>query len=161
MMKNKTGTSASVLIYKMASLRKLVITLITCCLYFTCHSSQAQNEIVQAIRVIDIQHILDNSLALKDLRSQTEKIAQDLQKKVTKKQQELKIEEEELIQKKGKTSIESSKKDFLFFENKMQEAKKYAKQQKSSLDKAYSNAIVQVNSAISKVIEDLCNEKKC
>lgn len=115
----------------------------------------------EKIAVVDVQNILDHSIALKDLSSQAEKKMQGLQDESNQKLQELKKEEESLLQNKGKVPLSDTKKRSAAFEHKVQDTKKYAQSQKTKLDKAYSNGIMQINNVINQIIEDICKVKGC
>lgn len=132
-------------------LKKLVFVFLL--LHQTCFAEK--------IAVVDVQNILDHSLALKDLSAQAEKRMQGLQDESNQKLQELKKEEESLLQSKGKVPLSDTKKKSAAFENKIQDAKKYAQSQKTKLDKAYSNGIMQINNVITQIIEDICKAKGC
>jgi len=132
-------------------LKKLVFVLLF--LHQPCFANQ--------IAAVDVQNILDNSLALKDLSTQADQKMQSLQDESNQKLQELKKEEEALIQSKGKVPPDDIRKKSTNFENKIQDAKKYAQSQKTKLDKAYSNGIMQINNVITQIIEDICKIKGC
>jgi Skp family chaperone for outer membrane proteins len=112
-----------------------------------------------SIAIVDLQYILENSLAIKDLRAQIETITKDLHDKMTQKELDLKKDEENLIRLKGKILPNESEKEASNFNKKVTEAQKYAQQQKLKLEKAHSEGILQVHSGTIKVIKEICEAK--
>lgn len=120
-----------------------------------------KSESVITIAVVDVQYILANSLAIKDLRRQIEAITQNLHTQMTNKELELKKNEESLIDLKGKISSAESEKETAGFNKKVSEAQKYAQQQKIKLEKANSDGILRVHNATIETIKEVCNARSC
>ncbi len=111
------------------------------------------------IAIVDLQYILENSLAIKDLKSKIEVITNDLHDKMTQKELDLKKSEEDLVKLKGKISTKESEKNVTDFNKKVSVAQKYAQQQKIKLEKAHSEGILEVHKVTIEVIKELCQDK--
>jgi Skp family chaperone for outer membrane proteins len=114
---------------------------------------------VAKMAVVDIQYILDNSLAIKDLRDKIELITKELHAEMTKKELDLKKDEEDLVRLKGTISANESEKKANVFNSKVSEAQKYAQKQKIKLEKAHSEGMLQVHNETIKIIQELCRKR--
>lgn len=124
-------------------------------------SDPLNSQAITKIAVVDVQYILANSLAIKDLRRQIELITQDLHTQMTNKELELKKNEESLIGMKGKISSAQSEKESIGFNKKVSEAQKYAQQQKIKLEKVNSEGILKVHNATIETIKEVCKRRSC
>ncbi len=124
-------------------------------------SDPLNSQVISKIAVVDVQYILANSLAIKDLRRQIELITQDLHTQMTNKELELKKNEESLIGMKGKIPSAQSEKESIGFNKKVSEAQKYAQQQKIKLEKVNSEGILKVHNATVETIKEVCKRRSC
>jgi outer membrane protein len=113
------------------------------------------------IAIVDVQYILANSLAIKDLRRQIESITQDLHTQMTDKELDLKKSQENLIGLKGQVPPLESEKQTSIFNKKVSEAQEYAQQQKIKLEKTNSDGILQVHNATIEIIKEVCKARSC
>ncbi len=116
------------------------------------------NEIT--IAIVDVQEILDKSTAVSAIRSNVDKINQDLQNEFSSQEQELKKIEASLIEKKSRISQEIFDKELITFNKKVSDAQKNIHNKKISLEQAHAKAMSEVNEVAMKIISDIALENK-
>ena len=126
-----------------------------------CFSDAKEKKNESFIAVVDLHSILENSLAVKDLKSKFETIAADLRDKMTKKELELSKDEVKLVELRGQVDKKSYEKEAGTFSKKVSEAQKDYQQQKVKLEKSYSDGIMQINKNIVSIIKEFCQIKGC
>jgi Skp family chaperone for outer membrane proteins len=113
------------------------------------------------IAVVDLHSILENSTAVKDLKSKFEKIAAELREQMSAKEVELNKEGVKLVELKGQKDKKLYEKEAGSFAKKLSEAQKEYQQQKVKLEKSYSDGIMQINKNIVSIIKEFCKTKGC
>ncbi len=111
------------------------------------------------VAVINIQKILSEASAAKDLQAQLEKKRVEYQGQIKAKEEKLKKEEAELVKQKNvltKEAFEQKQKDFV---NEINDVRKDVQDKRVKLDSAYKQALGTINNSMQDIINDLAAEK--
>lgn len=111
------------------------------------------------IVVVDIQRIMRDSLAAKDLKSQLESRRNQYQSEIKSKEDKLKKEEEDLAKQKNvlaKDALAAKQKAFV---NDINAVRKDVQDKRVKLDTAYKAALNDIQDAVQSIINDLAKEK--
>ncbi len=143
-------------------LKKLaLILLVSCFSCFSAHSVPTSNNIKpkNLIAIIDVQMILENSLAAQSIRNKIETISKEIQKEMDHRSAELKKIEGELSSKRNIIPEQEFEQELLKFNKKVSILQRQAQDRKGKLEQAYSEAISIVHEAIIKSTKDLAKER--
>lgn len=110
------------------------------------------------IAVVDVQSILENSIAITGVRKAIDVISQDIQKYLSIKELEFKTIEEELVKKRGILSEESFEREFNSFNKKVSDAQKEMQTRKARLEQAHAGAISKVHEVTMEIINELARK---
>ncbi|WPY00560.1 OmpH family outer membrane protein [Candidatus Trichorickettsia mobilis] len=110
------------------------------------------------IAVVDVQSILEHSVAMQNIRKSIDVISSKMQQDVTQKEIELKRIEEELIKKRSILNEEAFEKVVSDFNQKVSAAQKDMQNKKTRLEQAHAEAIRKVHDATITVISDLAKK---
>lgn len=110
------------------------------------------------IAVVDVQSILENSIAITGVRKAIDIISQDIQKYLGTKELEFKTIEEELVKKRGILSEESFEREFNNFNKKVSDAQKEMQTRKAKLEQAHAGAISKVHEVTMEIINELARK---
>jgi Skp family chaperone for outer membrane proteins len=140
-------------------LRKIRIALlgVLAMLLFS-NSSYAQENL--KIAVVDIQYVLDHSVAVVSLRESIDKMSEKLHKEMSAKELALKNAEAELVKKRDVLGQEQFDAEVNNFYKKVSEAQHDMQQKKAKLEQAHADAIGIVHDSTLKIIADLAKQKK-
>lgn len=111
------------------------------------------------VAVVNVQKILAESSAAKDLQTQLEKQRDQYQAQIKTQEEKLKKEEAELVKQKGvltKEAFEQKQKDFV---NQINTVRKDVQDKRVKLDTAYKQALSTINQTMQGIINDLAEEK--
>lgn len=119
--------------------------------------TNGENGFKANIVIVDLQSILEHSLAMQSIRKSIDLISQNIQSDIAKKELQLKKIEEALIKKRSTLKEEVFDKEVNEFNKKVSQAQKYIHGRKIQLDQAHAeafttlyNATVGIISAIAK-----------
>jgi Skp family chaperone for outer membrane proteins len=136
---------------KFISLKLLTITLISC-LAFT--NANASN-----IAILDLEKIIKESKAMRDIQNKVNKRQDEYQKEVTKKQNDLENEQKSIEAKKTVLSKDGFEKEVQKFEKKVDDLKTYVDRKQNSLKKASMESMSKVNEIIKEIIGEISKDK--
>ncbi|PIR32152.1 MAG: hypothetical protein COV36_05075 [Alphaproteobacteria bacterium CG11_big_fil_rev_8_21_14_0_20_44_7] len=111
------------------------------------------------IVVVDIQRILNESTAAKDLSKQIEEKRDQYQSQITAEENSLKKKEEDLVKQKNilsKDALAAKQKEFI---NDVNEVRKGIQEKKLKLDNAYKKSLGNIQQEVSKIIEEMAAEQ--
>ena len=163
-MKLKDGILVLLLVFKkvLRMLRLLfVFIMFAFCSQADGSNPDAVSKTPHQIRVINLQYILDNSIAVKNLREKIESMTKVVHDKMAQKELEFKKQEARLLELKNNLSVQEYEKELEIFNKKIAQAQKYAQQEKLKLEKFYSDGIVQVNEHTIEIIKAICQQQGC
>ncbi|MDX2082575.1 MAG: OmpH family outer membrane protein [Rickettsiales bacterium] len=112
-----------------------------------------------SIAVLDVEKIVKESTAMRDIQSKVTKKQDDYQKEVTKKQKDLESEQKKLEGKKNLLAKEAFEKETKNFEGKVDDLKAFVEKRQNSLKKASIDAMSKVNDKIKDIIAEISKEK--
>lgn len=112
------------------------------------------------IAVVDVFEILDNSVAVKKIKDNFEKIKQQTHKEFSEREIELKAEEDAILSKKGIISDELFEKERSKFYKKVSEIQREAESKKRKLEHAHSDAMTKIDKETISIIKDIAQKKK-
>jgi len=110
------------------------------------------------IGVLDVEKIVKESVAMKDIQKKVNKKQDEYQKEVTKKQTDLEAEQKKLEGKKNVLAKEAFEKELQTFEKKVEDLKEFVDKRQNSLKKASLDAMGKVNDNIKDIIADIAKE---
>jgi outer membrane protein len=113
-----------------------------------------------SIAVVDMQQILSESAAAKDILAQLKTHREKMDKEIKTIEEGLKKEEQTLIKAKETAKPEEFAKLRQAFEKKLTDSRTKVQQQRKSADAAFNKAIAQLRENIVAVVTDLATEKK-
>ncbi|MBM3580002.1 MAG: OmpH family outer membrane protein [Alphaproteobacteria bacterium] len=110
--------------------------------------------------IIDVEKIIKESSAMRDIQAKIGKKQDDYQKEVSKKQDELEVEQKRIEAKKSVLSQEAFEAETMKFEKKFDDIKTFIDKKQNSLKKASLEAMSKVNDKIKDIITDISKEKE-
>jgi Skp family chaperone for outer membrane proteins len=132
-------------------LRLLFLTLLLSC------SVNAEDFTVK-VAIVDVQFILENSIAMQKIQEQIENISKTIEKNVSQKEVEFKKIEEDLIKKKNTLNEQEFEKLVNDFNKKVTSAQQDIQSKKVQLEQAHSDAVGKVHEIIISIINDLAKK---
>lgn len=143
-------------------LKKLFLTLSI--VVFSTAAAQAADAAPAAlpavkVAVVDIQRIMKDSLAAKDLKAQLEAKRNQYQAEIKAKEDKLKKEEEDLAKQKSvlaKDALTAKQKAFV---DDINAVRKDVQDKRVKLDNGYKNALNEIQKVVQGIIDDLAKEK--
>ena len=111
------------------------------------------------IGILDVEKIVKESVAMRDIQNKITKKQDEYQKEVTKKQDELESEQKRIEGKRNVLSKEAFEKETKSFEKKIDDLKTFVDKKQNSLKKASMDSMGKINDKIKDIIADLAKEK--
>lgn len=111
------------------------------------------------IGILDVEQIVKDSVAMRDIQKKVSKKQDEYQKEVTKKQNALEAEQKRIESKKSVLAKEALEKEAAGFEKKVEELKEFVEKKQNSLKKASVDGMGKVNDEIKDIIADISKEK--
>jgi Skp family chaperone for outer membrane proteins len=139
---------------------KKTLTLLTLALFSTstaCFAADSTN--ANTIAVVDIQKVMQESTAAKDIRDQIKVQGDKFQADVSKKEDELRTADQKLNEQKAILSQQAFNEKREEFKNKANKAQHDVQEKRAQLDASFNESIGQVQKAISEIIADMAKEK--
>lgn len=109
--------------------------------------------------IIDVEKIIKESSAMRDVQAKIGKKQDEYQKEVQKKQDELESEQKRIEGKRNVLSKEAFDKETTAFEKKLDDLKTFVDKKQNTLKKASMEAMSKVNDKIKDIIADIAKEK--
>lgn len=134
-------------------MKKNFAVLTAACLFFSVNANAG------SIAVLDVEKIVKESAAMRDIQSKVSKKQDEYQKEVTKKQKDLEAEQKKLESKKNLLAKEAFEKEMKTFEGKIENLKAFVDKRQNSLKKASVDSMSKVNDKIKDIIAELSKEK--
>lgn len=111
------------------------------------------------IAVVDVQKILTESKAAKDVQKQLDTQRDSFKQEMAKHEQELRDMEKEIAGDQSKTSAEDMAKKKQEFESKVLDARKLVQKRRQALEQAAAGAILSIRKEIAKVVADIAKKQ--
>jgi Skp family chaperone for outer membrane proteins len=112
------------------------------------------------VAIVDLQKILNESAAAKDIQSQLDKQKEAFRKEVATHEQELKTTEEALSAQKGKMPEKEFAAKVAEFQTKYADTRTLVRKRQASLEKAANTALIQLRKEVGGVVTSIATEKK-
>jgi len=128
-------------------------------MFFFSHVASATDNFDAKIAIVDIQYILENSLAIQSIRKDIERIGREIEKDMLKKEAELKKIEEALVKKRDSLKEEDFNIEVNLFNAKVSQAQQEIQSKKTRLEQAHSKAVSKVYETTIEIITDLSKKK--
>jgi Skp family chaperone for outer membrane proteins len=109
--------------------------------------------------VIDMNKVLRDTDAAKDVFSQLEVKRKEYQTQISKEEDTLRAADQAIMKEKEKLSKEEFEKKRKEFEMKVVDAQKLVQERKSTLDRAFNGSMIQVRNAAAKIVAAVAKEK--
>jgi len=110
------------------------------------------------VAIVDIQFILENSIALQEVRKTVDQISQEIHQQMTKKESELKQKEEALLTKRSTMIEEKFEQEVNLFNKKVSEAQQDMQKRKTRLERAHAEAVGKIHQTTINIISDLAKK---
>lgn len=117
------------------------------------------NAAASEVGVLDVEKIVKESSAMRDIQNKISKKQDEYQKEVTKKQNELEADQKRIENKKNVLSKDAMEKETKNFEKKIDDLKTFVDKKQNSLKKASLDSMGKVNDKIKEIIADISKEK--
>jgi Skp family chaperone for outer membrane proteins len=117
------------------------------------------NANADGIGVLDVEQIVKESVAMRDIQKKVTKKQEEYQAEVTKKQKSLESEQKSIESKKNILSKEALEKKVTEFEKKVEELKEFVDKKQNNLKKASLDGMSKVNDEIKDIISEIAKEK--
>ena len=111
------------------------------------------------VGILDVEKIVKESVAMRDIQGKVSKKQDEYQKEVTKKQKDLETEQKRIEGKKSVLSAAAFEKETAGFEKKVDDLKTYVDRRQNSLKKASLDGMGKVNDKIKDIISDISKEQ--
>jgi len=111
------------------------------------------------IAVVNIQQIMKDSTAAKNVREQLESKQKSFQGEISKKEEQLQKDDQELGKQRSVLSKEEFEKKATAFRAKATAVQKEAQTKKALLDNAFERALNDIQKVVTEIISDLAKEK--
>ena len=134
-------------------MKKQFLAILAASLLFVNNASASE------IGVLDVEKIVKESSAMRDIQNKISKKQDEYQKEVTKKQNELEADQKRIENKKNVLSKEALEKETKTFEKKIDDLKSFVDKKQNSLKKASLDSMGKVNDKIKEIIADISKEK--
>jgi len=135
-------------------LRLPVFILTACCLLFSSGAFAAGS-----IGVVDVPHILTQSLAAKDIQEQRQKHREAFLAEISNTEQALRAEEKQILEERSKLSQEDYAKKRQVYETKLIETRKMAQDKKRMLEEASNKSMDDLREHLYVVVQTIANER--
>ncbi len=112
-----------------------------------------------AIAVVNIQQIMKDSTAAKSVREQLENKQKAFQGEITKKEEQLQKEDQELGKQRSVLAKEAFEEKARAFRTKATDMQKEVQSKKAMLDNGFERALSDIQKAVTEIITDLSKEK--
>ena len=119
----------------------------------------SQTALASDIGVLDLEQIIKDSKAMRDIQTKVNKKQDDYQKEITKKQNDLEAEQKVIEGKKNVLSKEGFEKEIQKFEKKVDELKNYVDRKQNSLKKASIESMSKVNEIVKEIVDDIAKDR--
>lgn len=119
----------------------------------------ALNANATEVGILDVEKIVKESEAMRDIQAKVSKKQEEYQKEVETKQKTLEDEQKRIEGKKNVLSKEAMEKEVLGFEKKVDDLKTFVDRKQNSLKKASLDSMSKVNDEIKIIIESIAKEK--
>ena len=113
----------------------------------------------EKIGILDVEKIVKESVAMRDIQAKVTKKQDEYQKEVTKKQGVLEAEQKKLETRKTALSKDAQEKELKEFESKIEALKTFVDKKQNSLKKASMEAMNKVNEVMKEIIVEISKEK--
>jgi len=110
--------------------------------------------------VLDVEKIVKESSAMRDIQKKVSSKQDEYQKEVTKKQNDLESEQKKIEGKRNVLSKEAFEKETKAFEKKIDDLKTFVDKKQNSLKKASMDSMSKINDKIKDIIADIAKEKE-
>lgn len=121
-------------------------------------AATSQDKYIAKIAVVDVESILENSLAMSDVRKSMNELGEKLQQENAEKEKEFKKYEETLIERRSTLSQEDFETLATEFNKNVSITHKNIQMKKHALDQAYSEAIDTVHKTTISIIGELAKQ---
>ena len=122
-------------------------------------ATQAQAADAPKIAIVDIQKIVAESSATKDINKQLEKKKNEFQSQINKQEEGLMKEDQELGKQKASLSAEAFDKKRKDFQVKVAGVQRDVQKKRTQLENAYTDALGKVQKTVVDIIKDIAAEK--
>ena len=139
-------------------LSKLTQSILLTILTFS-FSAEAANQSATKIAIVDVQAVIDNSIAVKHLRESIDKISEELSKELSAKEVEFKNMEATLVKKKERLKPEQFDIEVENFYKTLSAFQHETQKKKEKLERAHNEAIESVHTSTIKIIHKISKEK--
>ena len=120
---------------------------------------EAQAADAPKIAIVDIQKIVAESSATKDINKQLEKKKNEFQTQINKQEEALMKEDQELGKKKASLSSEAFEKKRKDFQEKVATVQRDVQKKRAQLENSYTEALGKVQKAVVDIIKDMADDK--
>jgi len=116
-------------------------------------------DIADKIGVVDIQKIMRDSLAAKNLQSQISKKKDEFEAEIKKQEDDLQKADKDLAEQRNVLSAEALDKKRTEFKNRLTKVQRNVQTRKAQLEDAYNKALSEIQTSVLKITADLAKEK--
>lgn len=116
-------------------------------------------EIGDKVGIVDIQKIMRDSLAAKNLHTQIEKKKTDFETEIKKQEDELQKTDKDLADQRNVLSAEALDKKRSEFKDRITKVQHNVQTRKAQLEEAYNHALSDIQASVLKITADLAKEK--
>jgi Skp family chaperone for outer membrane proteins len=138
-------------------MRKIFHFLLLC--IFACKANASDIKANTSIAIVDVQMIIEHSLAVQNIRESIRVIGEELQKEMTAKEEDLKKTEQAIIKKRSLLKEEEFDAEVQGFNTKVSNAQRVMQEKKGKLEQAHAEAMTKVNEATINIIQSMSKEK--
>lgn len=111
------------------------------------------------VAVVDIQLIMQNSLAAQDVRAQLDDYREQFQKSIAADEEELRASEQELVKQRSVLSPEAFEQKRKEFQSQFGEVQREVQDKRIKLEKAHAQALAMIQKQVFEIIQSLSSEK--
>ncbi len=111
------------------------------------------------VAVLDVQRILREAKAMKNIRDQVSSLRKSYQEEIEKKQGELRTANEELRRKRTVLSPDAFDEERRKFDQKVAEVQRLVQSRNQQLDRANAEAVIEVQKVFHQIVLELANER--
>jgi Skp family chaperone for outer membrane proteins len=124
------------------------------------HQAQAgENKYTARVAVVDVQSILEKSLAVQSIRKSIDQISQTIQQEMSAKEIEFKNSEEAITKKRGVLSDYAIEKEISAFQKKVSDAQRSIQEKRAKLEQAHTEAVSKVHENTIMIIDKMSKER--
>jgi outer membrane protein len=140
-------------------MKKILFALTVMVVLVPAYANSQETASASQIAIVDVKKILNESSATKSIQQQIEEKRKAIQSEISKQEETLRKTDQDLAQQRSVLSKEAMDKKVQEFKTSVVEAQRNVQTKRSQLEKAYANALGEVEKVVVSIVSELADKK--